>query len=111
MDKKEMKATWDSLVDSTKKYAKLAKEELVRSSKIGKVRLEITKTKKKKSQKLKELGELSYQLILEGKIEIEGADPIKSEIDTLDAEIKGKEAEIEEILKQEEIEIKKDKEK
>jgi hypothetical protein len=95
--KEEKKRKWDSIVDSTKKYATLAKEELVRSSKIGKIRLDMTKIKKQRAKKFQELGERSYHLLLEGKIDIEGSDSLKTEIDELDAQIKGKEAEIKEI--------------
>jgi len=95
--KEEKKRKWDSIVDSTKKYATLAKEELVRSSKIGKIRLDMTKIKKQRAKKFQELGERCYQLILEGKIDVEGSDSLKKEIDELDAQIKGKEAEIKEI--------------
>ena len=107
MDKEDLKSSWDSIVDSTKKYAKIAKEELLKSSKIGKIRLETTKIKKQRTQKLKELGEHTYQLLSKGKAEIEGTDSLKTEIGKLDAEIKAKEAEIEEILKREEEKKKK----
>ena len=95
----EEKGTWDAIVDSTKKYAKLAKEEIVKSSKIGKVRLEITKIKKQKSKKFQELGEHCFRLLKENTISIEGAEALKDEINKLDAELKEKEAVIEEIQK------------
>lgn len=96
-NEEEKKGKWDSIVDATKKYATLAKEELVKSSKIGKIRLDTTKIKKQKAKKFQELGERCYQLILEGKIDIEGSDSLKTEIDELDAKIKSKEGEIEKI--------------
>jgi hypothetical protein len=101
IEKKDKKITWDTIVDSTKKYAKLAKEELVRSSKIGKVKIEITKLKRDKTNKIKELGEHCYKLLTEKNAVIEGADIFKTEINKLDAEIKKKEAEIAKIDKEE----------
>lgn len=88
MDSKETRGSLDKIYDSIRKGVVKSKDEVVKLTKIGKLKLEIINLDRKKSAKLQELGELTYQLLKNGNLQfneeflglIEQVEKIEAEI-------------------------------
>lgn len=87
--------------DTAATYLKKAKDEVVRSSRIGKIRLDIARVKKQRKDLLSEFGEKAYELIRDGKLTSEAMEELKVAVDEKNALIAAKEAEIEAITAEE----------
>jgi hypothetical protein len=77
------------------------KDEVVKLTKIGKIRIEITSLNKKKDEKLLEIGKKTYQLILDGKISEDYFEPDYSALVNFEEKIQELINEIEEIKTEE----------
>lgn len=83
----------------TTTLAKKAREEVVKTTKISRLRLEIVPLVQRRDRKLKDLGRKAYYLIKTGKISGKGLKSLSEEIRNLEANIRRKEKEIREIKK------------
>lgn len=70
------------------------KEEVVRSSKVSKARLDLSSLKKEKERAFERLGEEVYRRYKENKISIPGLDPFFTEIDLISPKLSSKEREL-----------------
>ncbi len=95
---------WDKLSETVVHGIKSGKEELLRTSKMGKIRLEITGIKNRMGSKQKELGDEVYKLWLAKKVNIAELEGIFTELKQLDDEVKEKEGEIERLTEEKERE-------
>ncbi|MBI5787775.1 MAG: hypothetical protein HZA78_02825 [Candidatus Schekmanbacteria bacterium] len=77
---------------------KVGKDEILRTARIGKVRLEIAALKNNKSEKIKLLGNKTYDLLNKGELSTELVLPLYEEIKALDYQIEKKEADVKAIL-------------
>lgn len=87
--------------DTAATYLKKAKDEVVRSSRIGKIRLDIARLKKQRKDLLSEFGEKAYELLRDGKLSAGALEELKVAVDEKNALIAAKEAEIEAISAEE----------
>lgn len=93
MDSKDTRGSLDKIYESIRKGVVKSKDEVIKLTKIGKLKLEIVNLERKKSAKLQELGELTYQLLKSGNLQfneeflglIEQVEKIEAEITVHDA--------------------------
>ncbi|WP_027390190.1 hypothetical protein [Chrysiogenes arsenatis] len=93
MDSKDTRGSLDKIYESIRKGVVKSKDEVVKLTKIGKLKLEIVNLERKKSAKLQELGELTYQLLKTGNLQfneeflglIEQVEKIEAEITVHDS--------------------------
>jgi colicin import membrane protein len=90
--------------DTAATYLKKAKEEVVRSSRIGKIRLDIARLKKQRKDLLSKFGEKAYELLSAGELSAGALEELKAQVDEKNALVAAKEAEIEAITAEEEAE-------
>ena len=83
----------------TAKLAKRGEEEVVRASKIGKLKLEVMGLERNKGLLYQKIGEKTIDLCNKGKIEEATLKPLCNQIYKLDSQIKKKQAEIKKIKK------------
>jgi hypothetical protein len=93
---------WEKVSDTVVKGVKASKEELVRTSRMGKIRLDISSIKNRIVDKQKELGQEVYRLWLDQKISLTELEHMFSEIKQLETQIKNKEKEIEKLAEEKE---------
>ena len=76
----------------------MGKEEIVRTAKIGKIRLDIASLKSKKNEKVKLLGARTYSLLQSEEIKVSQLDELLDEIKGVDAQIDNNEEKIQAIM-------------
>ena len=81
--------------DTAATYLKKAKDEVVRSSRVGKLRLDIARIKKQRKDLYTELGDKAYELLSTQSLAAEGLEKLKVALDEKNALIAAKAAEIE----------------
>ncbi len=91
---------WEKVSDSVVKGLKTGKDEIVRTSKMGKIRLEISSIKSRIGDKQKELGGQVYNLWVAKQVSIAELEGMFDEIKQLEDEIKAKETEIENLVEE-----------
>ncbi|MEE8209632.1 MAG: hypothetical protein V3R38_02660 [bacterium] len=89
------------LWDTAATYLKKAKDEVVRSSRVGKLRLDIARIRKQRKDLYAELGEKTYELLSSESLASKALDETKASVDERNALIAAKEAEIEAIAAEE----------
>jgi hypothetical protein len=87
--------------DTAATYLKKAKDEVVRSSRVGKLRLDIARIRKQRKDLYAELGEKTYELLSSDSLASKALDETKASVDERNALIAAKEAEIEAITAEE----------
>ena len=87
--------------DTAATYLKKAKDEVVRSSRVGKLRLDIARIKKQRKDLYTELGDKAYELLSTQSLAAEGLEELKVALDEKNALIAAKEAEIEAVATEE----------
>ncbi len=87
--------------DTAATYLKKAKDEVVRSSRVGKLRLDIARIRKQRKDLYAELGEKTYELLSSESLASKALDETKASVDERNALIAAKEAEIEAIAAEE----------
>ncbi|MFQ5893403.1 MAG: hypothetical protein ACE5H5_03740 [Nitrospinota bacterium] len=87
--------------DTATTYLKKAKDEVVRSSRIGKLRLDIARVKKQRKDLFAELGEKTHELLSAQSLSAEALEELKISVDEKNALIAAKEAEIEAVAAEE----------
>ena len=87
--------------DTAATYLKKAKDEVVRSSRVGKLRLDIARIKKQRKDLYTELGDKAYELLSTQSLAAEGLEELKVALDEKNALIAAKEAEIEAVAAEE----------
>ncbi len=87
--------------DTAATYLKKAKDEVVRSSRVGKLRLDIARIKKQRKDLYTELGDKAYELLSTQSLAAEGLEELKVALDEKNALIAAKAAEIEAIATEE----------
>jgi outer membrane biosynthesis protein TonB len=95
---------WDKISETVVKGLKSGKEELLRTSKMGRIRLEISSIKSRIEGKQKELGAEVYRLWLAKKVGIAELEGVFAEIKRLEEQIEEKEKEIEKLVEEREKE-------
>lgn len=88
---KDRRDFWDTAAT----YLKKAKDEVVRSSRVGKLRLDIARIKKQRKDLYTELGDKAYELLSTQSLAAEGLEKLKVALDEKNALIAAKAAEIE----------------
>ena len=91
---------WEKISETVVQGLKTGKDELLRTSKMGKIRLDISTIKNRIGGKQKELGREVYELWLAKKVGIAELEGIFAEIKHLDDQIKEKEREIESLIEE-----------
>ncbi len=89
---------WDKVSKGVEEGLKVSKDEIVRTAKIGKIRLDIASLKSNKSEKIKFLGLRTYRLLQNSEITIPQLDELVAELKGLDLQIEAKEDEVQTIL-------------
>ncbi len=104
----EAKKYWDGAVRRLKKLgdeavelAKRGEQEIVKASKVGKLRLDIVGLRRKMEEKFKELGAKAYKLGIERKIDQPSVKKLSQEIKKIEREIKDKQSQINTLRKAE----------
>lgn len=87
--------------DTAATYLKKAKDEVVRSSRVGKLRLDIARIRKQRKDLYAELGEKTYELLSSESLASKALDEMKASVDERNALIAAKEAEIEAVAAEE----------
>ncbi|MDA2915654.1 hypothetical protein MYX64_02245 [Nitrospinae bacterium AH_259_B05_G02_I21] len=87
--------------DTAATYLKKAKDEVVRSSRVGKLRLDIARIRKQRKDLYAELGEKTYELLSAESLTSKALEEKKVSVDEKNALIAAKEAEIEAIAAEE----------
>ncbi len=93
---------WEKVSDSVIKGLKTGKSEIVRTSKMGKIRLEISSVKSRIGDRQKELGAQVYNLWVNEKVDVPELEEMFDRIKQLEDEIKQKEREIERLIEEKE---------
>lgn len=94
---KDRRDFWDTAAT----YLKKAKDEVVRSSRVGKLRLDIARIKKQRKDLYTELGDKAYELLSTQSLAAEGLEELKVALDEKNALIAAKDAEIESVAAKE----------
>ncbi|QAR33156.1 hypothetical protein EP073_07005 [Geovibrio thiophilus] len=91
--------TGEKMGDWLKESYEKGKEEVLRLTKIAKIKLDIVALKKKKDERLKLLGKKAIELVKEGYLEVDMIEPEYSMIKSIEAEIADKNLDITDIKK------------
>ncbi|WP_265821434.1 hypothetical protein [Geovibrio ferrireducens] len=91
--------TGEKMGDWLKESYEKGKEEVLRLTKIAKIKLDIVALKKKKDERLKLLGKKAIELVKEGYLEVDMIEPEYSMIKSIEAEIADKNLDIADIKK------------
>lgn len=98
MDSHEQRKSLDRIYDSIVKGINKSKSEVVKLTRVGKIKLELVNTERRKTAKLEELGILTYDLLKNGNLQFNEDFLGKiEEIEKIDAEISVYESMLEEL--------------
>ena len=105
----KVQSTSEKMGDWIKENYEKGKEEVLRLTKITKIKLDIVALKKKKDERLKLLGKKAIELVREGHIDADMIEPEYSMIKDIDEEVRNKSLDIADIKKKTKEDIEKEK--